>query len=264
MKKTKYAKRNVPAGVLMLIYGIFMVVFVLFSNNTNGGALFVLNVLLGLSMIIWAVTLLLGKRNVLPGIGAVVLAVVAVLPEIISLTDSYNVSALSVVIALFWILAFLFLPFVMFGGILPQLEGLQKMAKTLWFLPALFMAANTGIDFIFSLISIVRYSAYLDSATVIGVLIGATIRAVLWILSLLFACQWAIMSVEIQKNISTHPQTTQQPQVQSYQQPQYQNFQPNPGLPQDPTEILRRYKGLLDDGIISREEYEAKKRQLLG
>ena len=71
------------------------------------------------------------------------------------------------------------------------------------------------------------------------------------------------MSVEIQKNISTHPQTTQQPQVQSYQQPQYQNFQPNPGLPQDPTEILRRYKGLLDDGIITQEEFEAKKKQLL-
>lgn len=32
----------------------------------------------------------------------------------------------------------------------------------------------------------------------------------------------------------------------------------------DPTEELRRYKALLDDGIISQEEFDAKKQQLLG
>lgn len=32
----------------------------------------------------------------------------------------------------------------------------------------------------------------------------------------------------------------------------------------DPTAELRKYKGLLDEGIISQEEYDAKKRQLLG
>ena len=32
----------------------------------------------------------------------------------------------------------------------------------------------------------------------------------------------------------------------------------------DVSEILRRFKGLLDDGIITQEEFEAKKKQLLG
>ena len=30
------------------------------------------------------------------------------------------------------------------------------------------------------------------------------------------------------------------------------------------SEALRRFKGLLDDGIITQEEFEAKKKQLLG
>lgn len=256
MSKANYAKRNVPAGILMLIYGIFLTIFLLLSRSTNGGALFALNVMLGPAMIIWAVTLLLGKRNALPAIAALILAIVAMLPQIILLTDSYNVSALSGVMALFWILTFLFLPFVMFGGVLPQLERTQKMAKTLWFLPALFMAVNTGIDLVYSLITIIRYSEYMDNARAVGVLIGATIRAVIWVLSLLFACQWAIASDEKQKNAFTHPESTQQPQQQGPQ--------PNPGQPQDPTEVLRRFKGLLDDGIITQEEFDAKKKQLLG
>ena len=32
----------------------------------------------------------------------------------------------------------------------------------------------------------------------------------------------------------------------------------------DVSEILRRFKGLLDDGIITQEEFEAKRKQLLG
>ena len=59
-------------------------------------------------------------------------------------------------------------------------------------------------------------------------------------------------------------QSYQQTQYQNYQQPQQQNPQPNPGQPQDPTEVLRRFKGLLDDGIITQEEFDAKKKQLLG
>ena len=31
-----------------------------------------------------------------------------------------------------------------------------------------------------------------------------------------------------------------------------------------PADEIRKYKGLLDDGIITQEEFEAKKKQLLG
>ncbi|MBQ6274843.1 MAG: SHOCT domain-containing protein [Oscillospiraceae bacterium] len=30
------------------------------------------------------------------------------------------------------------------------------------------------------------------------------------------------------------------------------------------SEVLRRFKGLLDDGVITQQEFEAKKKQLLG
>ena len=32
----------------------------------------------------------------------------------------------------------------------------------------------------------------------------------------------------------------------------------------DPIEEIRKYKSLLDDGIITQEEFDAKKKQLLG
>ncbi|HAH94421.1 MAG TPA: SHOCT domain-containing protein, partial [Dielma fastidiosa] len=32
----------------------------------------------------------------------------------------------------------------------------------------------------------------------------------------------------------------------------------------DPTEQLRKYKSLLDDGIITQEEFDSKKKQILG
>ncbi|KHD86340.1 hypothetical protein NG54_03180 [Heyndrickxia ginsengihumi] len=40
------------------------------------------------------------------------------------------------------------------------------------------------------------------------------------------------------------------------------NIKPDPTKP-DPTEELRKYKSLLDDGIITQEEFDAKKKQLL-
>ena len=36
------------------------------------------------------------------------------------------------------------------------------------------------------------------------------------------------------------------------------------GLPNDPADAILKYKGLLDQGIISQEEFEQKKKQLLG
>ena len=61
-------------------------------------------------------------------------------------------------------------------------------------------------------------------------------------------------------------QTYQQP-AQTYQQPSFQPVQPvQPAAPQErslPAE-LRAYKELMDEGIITPEEFEAKKRQLLG
>ena len=37
-----------------------------------------------------------------------------------------------------------------------------------------------------------------------------------------------------------------------------------PVLPQSPAEEIRAYKALLDDGILTQAEFEAKKKQLLG
>lgn len=48
------------------------------------------------------------------------------------------------------------------------------------------------------------------------------------------------------------------------QENQHQNNTQTVSAASDPAEELRKYKSLLDDGIISQEEFDAKKKQLLG
>lgn len=56
----------------------------------------------------------------------------------------------------------------------------------------------------------------------------------------------------------TQPQVLVQPQAQPQVQPQ-------PAAPaEDPVAAIQKYKGLLDSGVITEEEFAAKKRQLMG
>ena len=63
----------------------------------------------------------------------------------------------------------------------------------------------------------------------------------------------------------TPPQQPQQPQAAPYQPPVQAPPRPQAApVVQDAADEIRKYKELLDMGAITQEEFDAKKRQLLG
>ena len=301
MTANKYANKNKPAGILLIVYGAVMILIRLFATDVGGLLVFLLG---SLGMIVFGVTLLTGRRDMIPVAGAGVLALAELIAQIIQLVEAYEISALALLMTILWLGAFVALVLVMAGSLLPQLERLRKPAKSLWFLPALLLGLNELINVIVLLVTVFQYNLRGAGSYIIGTLIGYAIATTMWLLSLIFSCQWAVLGEETKAALPQYQsyqqpqyQSYQQPQYQSYQQPQYQSYQQSqyqsyqqpqyqsyqqsqqyqdyqqPGQyqsyqpsagGQDAAETLRRYKGLLDDGIISQEEYEAKKRQLLG
>jgi hypothetical protein len=183
----------------------------------------------------------------------------------------------------------------------PKLESLRSAVKKIFFLPAILIGAyvlDILIQVMGNWLEYGRYLAFVEKLYMFMSILPYVLLAV----GALLAGKWAVAEREnplaqagqapqqpqrqayqqpqyqgyqqpqYQNYQQPQPQPYQQPQYQNYQQPQYQayqqpqqqNPQPNPGQPQDPTEVLRRFKGLLDDGIITQEEFDAKKKQLLG
>ena len=175
----------------------------------------------------------------------------------------------------------------------PRLESLRSAVKKIFFLPAILIGAYL-LDILIQVMgNWLEYGRYLSFVEKLYMFMSI-LPYVLLAVGALLAGKWAVE--EREKPLAQAGQAPQQPQYQAYQQPQYQGYQqpqyqgyqqpqyqnyqqpqyqnyqqpqqqnpqPNPGQPQDPTEVLRRFKGLLDDGIITQEEFDAKKKQLLG
>ena len=247
MTNNKYAKRNIPAGVLALIYGVLMVIFSVAQFSSNP-AYYILNFLLGLLTAFWAVTLLIGRRNALPSLAALVLAVFRLIYGIEWLALNPDPSALAVLNALLLIAAFLLLAAVTFVGLQSRTESLRRLVKTLWVLPAGLMALDVVSVMLRRLALYSEVFEEISFGILLWNLLTVILPRVLLLLAMLFACQWAALGGE-----------TQEPGY-----PAAPFGAPPVGQGQDTAEILRRFKGLLDDGIITQEEFEAKKKQLLG
>ena len=169
----------------------------------------------------------------------------------------------------------------------PKLENLKESVKGAWIFPVILIGSYELGLIISNVINMFMWSPeFLDLLYVFFV---SFVPGVLFVLGALLAARWAVADTKAKPKPAgfapnqaypqpqSYPQPQAYPQPQSYPQPQqYQTYRPIPGYAPTPpaaqpaaqaqevAEALRSYKALLDEGILSQEEFEAKKRQLLG
>ncbi len=162
-----------------------------------------------------------------------------------------------------------------------------KAINSLWFVPAIVYALPSLLDFILYTYSFVSYLTEVDKVNAFRVVTG--VFQILWpvviFIGIVALGAWLQAKNEILREYGFLPgkqyiqpqfgipqyqePAYQQPQPQ-YQEPAYQQPQPQYQEPiyQQPTNEdnfteIKKYKELLDSGIISEEEFEKKKRELL-
>lgn len=198
-----------------------------------------------LTVFYWAVTFALGavallRKNNIIALVATGANVVLRLIYVVQYTSLYNVLDLLVAAAL--------LVLVLFVSI-DQLKRNAKISKMIWFAPAAIFLVNNVIMWIQQ--RFFRHISYTWPYMV---------SAVVEIAALLFMGLWIM---ELAKN-ATEP-------VASASNTQYATFNPESYATSQQTssvignaDKLKIYKELLDSGAITQEEFDAKKKQILG
>ncbi len=250
------------------------------------------------SVIFYLFTIFLGtvllarQRNVLPMIGAALLGLMRIVAAVLfGLGSALNVVSFLLFLASWILLA------VVLAALIPQAGSLRNAMKKVYFLPAILMALAE----VFVLISVIRTVRYMDLAYGAIYLIYELLTGVFAILGVFMAGKWAAVAYDgapaapqyrqpqfqgyqqqyqgyqpqyqgyqpqyqayqPQQQVYQPQQQAYQPQYQAYQ-PQQQAYQPQPAPTVDPAEALANFRTLLDEGLITQEEFETRKRQLLG
>ena len=279
---------RIAGGVVILLFGLWEVmrrggsVRVLLSGEFHLG--YVLNILEILSWLLPAAALLIGRRNaILPA--AFLFPLLYRAYDIFRLSHSANVTAHGVLRTLFslyypelFFLAVNLILLLLALGCLPGAgERLKRWGRRLWLLPALLAVLGYyAIPYVIRLfyrqiMDIFGISPYADVNGIYA------LSGVGWLLAGLWM---AFPEGLVQR--AAPPAAPKQPMAAPSAQrpappppvrpaappcpPLRQGTVPQQGAAQgvDQVEELRRYKALLDEGVITQEEFEAKKKQLLG
>ncbi len=214
-----------------------------------------------ISCIIWlayAVLLFLQKKNivfVIVGIANVLLEMYYFVDMLQSVTTAYYISTVNKMRVLNYFLYFLcaatILIIILFNC-LPSLQGKRKVVSRLWFLPGVFMAVGNLIMWRQWAWDYFKY--YPTSLAYVSIVIS-----IIEVLAYIMFGLWLYRSPEIKDN-------TKVTSVNEYATFNPQNINASPPISSaiGGADKLKEFKELLDMGAITQEEFDAKKKQILG
>ena len=255
------------AWILKIIQTIVMIPF---STETT----LIANVLCIIAYLLILISLFIGgKRNVLLTVGFGLVLIT------FFFTLSFTTSIASFLIFFAWFFGIAVVLAAAIG------EGYKRVMRFMAWIPPVSLFTGYVLSLLINGVEYIFYGFGLGVAYLILLLLLEFCT----FMGMLFACLWAVSAYQIvprtQPAAPQYPQY-QQPQYrapQQFQQPQYPQYQqqqyPQPqqytraAAPAAPSPVqqtnntaaqLQKYKELLDAGVISSEDYEAKKRQLLG
>ena len=252
--REKKFRSHILAGIFFLV----LLIWIMSINQWNPKGFLTIG---ALQFMLPAIVMLCGCRNFL-------LPVVLLLPLYINIRSVFlNIGIPFSIIypQVFVLLAYLAIFLVALFRLIP---GTQKIARSIWFLPGGLAALAIVLPFLFRLLSPILYSIFSAGFVVPNgwYLIHA--------LALLFTGMWAAFPrgipgagrKPVPQRAPYAPQGTPAPgggprmTTGAPQQAPQRPAGPIPGA----AEELKQYKELLDMGAITQEEYDQKKKQLLG
>ena len=250
-----------------------------------------------LVLIYFAVVLFLRQKNVTPLIGAALMAIMRIVAAaLFGLGSTLNVFSFLFFLAGWSCLA------VVLAALIPEAVGLRSAVKKFYFVPAILTALGE-LFVLIQVFQSFRYlsggygTVYLAHEILTGgMAVVGTLFAGKWAAEAEFSdpgrapfrgyqqpyqgyqpqyqgYQQPAQGYQQPYQGYQQPPQGYQPQYQGYQQPPqgyqppYQGYrqpapQQEPGVPQ--AEILKNFQKLLEEGLITQEEYDAKRKQILG
>lgn len=285
MSETKNGRIfSIIAGILFLLHGCYLIWRILgYYINDSYFSITFLNVLWWCIYIGLGILLLIGKKNAgfLIVLGAAsVSAIYCLVRDLISYWPPaylFKYSVIYIVIDMFDIVIYGLLFIVFLLNVIPGFKKNAGITKFLWFLPAVLIMVK-------SVIEIINYNYRPELALMIYIVYMVATAEIL------FMGLWLSSSLPEKEAAANgqKPYLSYQPNGNPYipyqSQPggnSYTSYQASPsGNPyvtaqsqqagnsgkkvQEEVEQLKAYKELLDSGVLTQEEFDAKKKEILG